>query len=191
MKWAKCNIGASIPESAGLYFSWGNTEGHPAGAGYDFSQEVYDTTPAAAITANLSLNQDAARVYLGNPWRMPTGDEFKELIDNCSYNWTQLNGVSGMMFTSNLNGKTLFFPAAGRYNGTALSYKGQIGDYWSSTYNSVTNARSFYLSSTGVDARSDIARRFGFTIRPVQPGTPNRSFIPPTPDEEPEGNNER
>jgi hypothetical protein len=30
--WATCNVGAKSPEEAGLYFSWGNVEGHTPGA---------------------------------------------------------------------------------------------------------------------------------------------------------------
>lgn len=182
MKWAKCNLGATVPESYGLYFSWGNLDGHPAGAGYDFSQAVYDTTPAAEITTNLSLSQDAARANLGTPWRMPTAAEFQELFDNCTSVWTALNGVNGLLFTSNANSKTLFFPAAGNYSGTLLSGRGTYGDYWSSTYNSATYARRLYFNSASVTPDINFDRRFGISVRPVQDGTPNRSIDPPTPE---------
>lgn len=29
-KWAKCNVGANIPEESGLYFQWGDTQGYTA-----------------------------------------------------------------------------------------------------------------------------------------------------------------
>lgn len=174
-----------MPESAGLYLSWGNTDGHPAGAGYDFSQDVYDETPAASISADLTLNEDAARANLGAPWRMPTAAEFQELYDNCSNIWTTLNGVNGRMFTSNVNGNTLFFPAAGRYNGTLLNNRGSGGFYWSSTYGSATNARVLDFTNSGVSPQDNSSRRYGFPVRAVQDGTPNRSIIPPTPEDEP------
>lgn len=174
-----------MPESAGLYISWGNTDGHPAGSGYDFSQTVYDSTPAAAITEDLSLSQDAARVYLGDPWRMPTSAEFKELNDNCSSIWTTQNGVYGLLFTSNINGKTLFFPATGRYLGTSLNDRGSEGFYWSSTYLSATTARLLHFTSLAVDSQGTNYRRIGISVRAVQDGTPNRSIVPPTPEDEP------
>lgn len=167
--WAKANLGATLPESYGLYFSWGNTEGHPAGAGYDFSQEVYNTTPAAAISEDLSLEQDAARAILGAPWRMPTAAEFQELVDNCSSVWATLNGVKGRLFTSNVNGKTLFFPAAGDYNGTSLNYRGEDGDYWSSTYRSSTQAAIMIFHTSSIDPQYDGLRRFGVSVRAVRP----------------------
>lgn len=185
MKWAKCNVGATVPESKGLYFSWGNLDGHPAGAGYDFSQAVYDTTPAAAIIANLSLSQDAARVNLGAPWRMPTAAEFIELNNSCSSVWTTLNGVFGRLFTSNVNGNTLFLPAVGGYRGETLYGRNEYGRYWSSKYESTTNARIMSFDSSNIYPNSSFDRHIGFPVRAVQDGTPNRSIIPPIPKDKP------
>ena len=178
-------MGATVPESAGLYFSWGNTDGHPAGAGYDFNQENYDETPAAAISENLTLEQDAARANLGAPWRMPSNAEFQELYDNCTYERTTLNGIYGILFTSNANGNTLFLPAAGNYNGTTLNYRGTRGIYWTSTYKSATHADVLIFNNTDMNPQDSGARRYGFSIRAVQDGTPNRSIVPPTPEDEP------
>ena len=182
MKWAKCNLGAVIPEAAGSYFSWGNLDGHPTGSGYNFSLNVYETTPAASIATDLSLDEDAARAILGAPWRMPTTAEFQELYDNCTYVRTPLNGMNGLLFTSNVNGNTLFFPAAGIYNGTSLSGRGSAGGYWSSTYSSAASAHSLYFDSSSVDPQHSSNRRYGFSMRAVQDGTPNRSVDPPTPE---------
>lgn len=167
IQWASCNVGAERPSDSGLYFSWGNTDGHEEGSGYNFSQAVYDTTPAAAITDNLSLSQDAARANLGAPWRMPTDVEFQELYDNCTYVWTTLNGVNGLLFTSNVNGNTLFFPAAGCYGGTSLVGRGSIGYYWSSTYYSAASARSLRFSGSNIYPQILDNRRGGFSVRAV------------------------
>lgn len=165
--WDKFNIGADSPEGYGDYFSWGNTDAHAEGSGYDFSQAVYDTTPGAAITANLSLSQDAARANLGAPWRMPTAVEYKELYDNCTWVWTTMNGVAGCLFTSNVNGNTLFFPAAGNYVGTVLNNRESRGFYWSSTYSSATNARLLNFTDSIVNPLYNSSRRSGFSVRAV------------------------
>lgn len=165
--WDKCNIGADAPEGYGDYFSWGNIDAHAEGSGYDFTQAVYNTTPGAAITGNLSLSQDAARANLGAPWRMPTAAEFQELYDNCTCVWTTLNGVNGYLFTSNVNGNTLFFPAAGNYSGTSLINRGLVGFYWSSTYYSATAARALRLNSLAVTPQNIVNRRYGFSVRAV------------------------
>lgn len=167
VQWASCNVGAEEPSDLGLYFSWGNTEGHAEGSGYDFSQAVYDQTPAAGIETDLSLDQDAARTNLGSPWRMPTAAEFQELCDNCTIVWTTLNGVNGRLFTSSINGKTIFFPAAGNYSGTTLNSRGSYGDYWSSTYNTNTSARLLSFNRSGVNPQDSNGRRFGFSVRAV------------------------
>lgn len=169
LQWATCNVGAEIPSDLGLYFSWGNIEGHRMGEGYDFSQEVYNTTPAAEITDNLSLTQDAAYTNLGTPWRMPTAAEFQELYDNCTCVWSSMNGVRGLLCTSNVNGNTLFFPAAGFYNGTSLSGRGSRGLYWSSTYESATIASGLRFDSSSVGPQSGNNRRSGFSVRAVYP----------------------
>lgn len=175
IKWAKGNIvedgngGFKIGDETdyGFYFSWGNTDAHAEGSGYDFSQEVYDATPAAAIDTDLSLSQDAARAKLGAPWRMPTSAEFKTLYDNCTSEWTTLNGVNGILFTSNVDGNTLFFPAAGYYNGTLLTSRGIRGHYWSSSYISATNARNLNFSNSDVNPQNSYGRRNGFSVRAV------------------------
>lgn len=167
IQWASCNVGAESLTDEGLYFSWGNIEGHAIGEGYDFSQSVYDTTPGAAIETDLSLDQDAARANLGEPWRMPTSDEFKELCDNCTIVWTEVNGVNGRLFTSNINGNTIFFPAAGGLIGTTLSRHNSFGYYWSSTFATVSNALRLVFNNSDVDPQQRSDRRNGFTVRAV------------------------
>lgn len=128
---------------------------------------MYDTTPAAAITNDLSLSQDAARANLGAPWRMPTADQFQELYDNCTSVWTTRNGVDGCLFTSNVNGNTLFFPAAGYYDNMTLGNRGLRGYFWSSRYDSDTNARLLEVLSSLVNPRDSRSRHFGISVRPV------------------------
>ena len=167
VQWASCNIGAERPSESGLYFSWGNTEGHAEGSDYPFSQQEYDTTPAADISTNLSLSEDAANAYLGGQWRMPTAAEFNELRENCTVLWTTLHGVAGRLFTSNINGSTIFLPAVGYYNGTSLRDHGTDGYYWSATYNSATIANNLSFNGSNVVPQNTNYRRSGFPVRAV------------------------
>ena len=116
---------------------------------------------------------------------MPTAADFQELYDNCTSVWTTLNGVNGRLFTSNVNGHTLFFPAAGGYDGTTLYTRGSRGHYFSSTIDSGTYAKVLLFRSSQVEPQSYDDRRLGFTIRAVKDGTPNRSTVPPSPEDEP------
>ena len=62
----------------------------------------------------------------------PTMAQIKELLDNCSYQWTTQNGVTGGKFTGP-NGGSIFLPAAGYHWGGELYGVGTYGYYWSSS----------------------------------------------------------
>ena len=168
--WCEHNIGASTPYEHGLYFSWGNVEGHAEGSGYDFSDAVYAQTPGAALTGNVPVNgtYDLARHNMGAPCRLPTSGEFQELYNNCDSEWTDEDGVVGRRFTSRINGNSVFFPASGLYSGASLNLRGSYGRYWSSTWSSETDARSLYFNSSNVNPQNVDSRRLGFTARAVQ-----------------------
>ena len=170
--WATCNVGAKEPWENGLYFSWGNVDGHKKDSGYDFGTSndgPYATTPGASLTGNIPVNAeyDAARANFGGSWRMPTTYEIMELHGNCTRKWTTQNGVNGMLFISNINGNSVFFPAAGCYRGTILSYKGEYGYYWHSSLHSQSTV--FYLAfySCHLYPQNYCLRFFGFPVRAV------------------------
>ena len=168
--WCEHNIGATTPYEHGLYCSWGNVIGHAEGSGYDFSDAVYAETPGAALTGNIPVNgtYDPARHNMGAPCRLPTVGEFQELISNCDSEWTDEDGVAGRRFTSRINGNSIFFPASGYYNGTTLNSRGSDGYYWSSSYNSATNAYNLDFYSSNVSPANNGGRRLGFSARAVQ-----------------------
>lgn len=166
-KWADRNIGALNPEDTGLYFSWGNTVGHEAGKDYDF-EEDYDNTPGSELNGDIDLEHDAARVNLGEPWKMPTKEQFKELVDNCESEVTTLNGYLGRRFTSKINGNSIFLPFAGYISGTSLDYRGSYGLYWSSSLDSQTNGYYLCFNSSNVYPADYSNRFYGFSVRAVQ-----------------------
>jgi hypothetical protein len=168
--WCEHNIGASTPYEHGLYFSWGNVEGHAEGSGYDFSDAVYAQTPGATLTGNIPVNNtyDMARHNMGAPCRLPTMGEFTELNSNCDSEWTDEDGVAGRRFTSRINGNSIFFPASGNYFGTSLNGRGSSGYYWSSTWISEAGARDLGFNSSSVNPQNNGDRRYGFTARAVQ-----------------------
>ena len=168
--WCEHNVGASTPYEHGLYFSWGNVEGHAEGSGYDFSDAVYAETPGAALTGNVPVNgtYDLVRHNMGAPCRLPTVGEFQELNSNCTSEWTDEDGVAGRRFTSRINGNSIFFPASGYYGGTTLNLRGSSGYYWSSSYHSATNAYDLGFNSSSVSPASNNGRRLGFSARAVQ-----------------------
>lgn len=62
----------------------------------------------------LKPEDDAAHMILGGNWRMPTSIEFEELIRNCTLEYTEIGNQKGELFTSKINGESIFLPAAER-----------------------------------------------------------------------------
>ena len=173
LKWAAGNIGAENPEDYGLYFAWGETTGFTAeqvtSGGKAFTRDEYYAGPAASISTDLTLEQDAAHVNLGGNWRMPTKAEWQELFEYCDDTWTDDyngTGVKGRIFTSKANGKSVFFPAAGYCDNSSVVNVGSGGHCWSaSMYNSYNGWNlSFYSGDPGLGGGG---RFYGYPVRGV------------------------
>lgn len=170
--WAKWNIGAQKPEDYGTYFAWAET--YPKGS-YDWStywwcDGSYDTlTKYVAEDFNTELlpEDDAASVSWGAPWRIPSWEQLEELKNECIWQWTIFNNVSGQLVTGP-NGNTLFLPAAG-FKWDTLYAAGTYGAYWSRTlYFSIPyKACRLGFNSGGFTSYDQDDRFMGFTIRAV------------------------
>ena len=171
--WCEHNVGAATPYEDGLYFSWGNVEGHTGTDGYDFGTSndgPYASTPGAALEGNIPSNNtyDAARHNMGAPCRLPTVGEFQELNAQCDSEWTDEDGVAGRRFTSRINGNSIFFPASGNRYGTVLYGHGSGGNYWSSSLSSSAGGYGLSFNSGGVHPAGGNDRFNGFSVRAVQ-----------------------
>lgn len=121
--------------------------------------------------AKLDLEDDAASVNWGGSWRMPTIEECKELINNCSAEWVCQDDVYGCKLTSTKNGNSIFLPASGvRASGGALIWESNCL-FWSSSLKTTLGGYGFQCSlSNGNSAYivvSDYSRNTGMNIRPV------------------------
>ena len=168
--WATCNVGATSPELAGLYFAFGETTGYSAEQ-VKKGERSFDSASytAPSVSDNLNLEQDAAHVNLGGNWRMPTKAECQELIDNTTQTWTNDyngTGVKGKVFTSKVNGNSVFLPAAGYCDNSSVFIVGSYGDYRSASWNSSSDAWILYFGSgsQGLDYDS---KCYGFPVRAV------------------------
>lgn len=178
-------MGASAPEELGLYYAWGDVNGHSINDGYSFSEENYNNSDAHAINSDLTAENDAATITLGELCKIPSNEDYNELISNTDNIWTTLNGVKGRLFTSRINGQVLFIPAAGYFNDTNNPYIGKQAHLWSSIYINQINTNQFKFNETTVEGTTSATRRYGFSIRPVKVSEPNRSIIPTTSEVEP------
>lgn len=170
VKWAPCNIGANAPEEYGDYFAWGDpvpyykplhSQDNPCSSwnsgktgygwgnykwceGTDRTMTKYCTSRLFGIVDNkktLDLEDDAAHFNWGGAWRMPTNAELEELYRNCTWEWTQMNGVTGVIIRSKKNSNYIFLPAAGYRSFVYLKSTGSAGDYLTS---SVVQGEDYY-----------------------------------------------
>ncbi|MBP5259228.1 MAG: hypothetical protein J6Z12_01145 [Paludibacteraceae bacterium] len=176
--WATCNVGASSPEKPGSYFAWGETSQKNF---YGWNNLAYcisydDNTGQGSFSkyndtdglSELQASDDAATFAWGSSWRTPTGNQYRELVNECSWVWAKQNEVNGLLATGP-NGKTIFFPAAGFFYEGYVDGMGEFGDYWSCSTFQDTNANSFAFGfedeldfGVGADARMD-----GLSVRAV------------------------
>ena len=182
-KWADCNIGASSPTEYGNYYAWGEKtkKSDYVGSTYKYGNAhnkltKYCTRPSYGLNGftdnktELILFDDVARQSWGGSWRIPSKEQFDELIDYTKHMWTSINGVKGILFTGR-NGNSIFLPAAGYRSDTSLYDAGCIGNYWSRTINEGYPGHAYYLhfSSNNAYVNYLLLRFDGRPIRPVRP----------------------
>lgn len=81
----------------------------------------------------LEASDDAATATWRKKWRMPTYEEQRELIDNCTWKYVKNykgSDVSGYLGTSKKNKKTFFLPCCGHYGRSGFE-EAISGFYWS------------------------------------------------------------
>ena len=179
--WATTNIGAENPEDYGLYFWWGDTEGHrPSADGtsnfnfsfdnsaiYTYGKSISELQSAGWLTGKgvLAPAHDAAHVKWGSAWRMPTKQELSDLCNKCDWTWTKMNDVTGYIVRgrSAYARNSIFLPFAGRNCSVC-----NAGFYWSSVPFLESHAYQLQLSWVRHNVQSHAGRYDGSSIRPVQ-----------------------
>lgn len=187
IKWATCNVGADKPEDNGNLYAWGETEVKEQytmrtskWGSMPFSLKKYNINSEQGTVDNkttLDLEDDVAHVTWGGNWRMPTREEMDELHDNCTWEWTTINGVNGYRVTSKKQGYTdrsIFLPAAG-YKANGFYEYGRNGNYWSRSLMTDPYGDGSVTCGTGACIRfnnnqADVgweSRAAGLSVRPV------------------------
>ncbi len=190
--WATCNVGASTPEGYGDYFAWGETAPKEMYLYETYYHCMGDENTLTKYCSNASYGyngftdnlttllpeDDAATVNWGNGWRMPTNEEWQELLDNTTNTWTTRNGVNGRLFTAT-NGNSLFLPAAGDRNWRYILSPGRYCRYWSkSLYTGSNHYVWFLFSGLEYDCAMTTAFRFdGMPVRPVRSPQTEHAYV--------------
>ena len=178
LKWATCNVGAAAPEQTGEFYAWGEITPKATYGwnNYAWSDEYGNemTKYTKASEKELELEDDAARQNMGGGWFTPSYDDWSELRNNCTWLWTEQNGVKGFLVTSTSAKTSIFLPAAGYklYNDYLYNAEDPYGSYWSSSV--YTNDRKqawevYFGIGVGKDALyiNDIGRNAGLPVRAV------------------------
>ena len=183
--WATCNVGADKPEDEGLLFQFGRVYGYKYGdKNHKFKtkyQNLLDgspsqytplTTSGKVYKANdiLDLADDAAHVNMGGKWMMPTNDQLKELHKNTKHEIERIDGIKGMLFTSNINNNQLFVPFTGFWHNDNFIDAGINTSIWSSQIraSSTVYAYRIYCSSgNGVYTNNFYYRSAAYSVRGV------------------------
>lgn len=159
IKWATMNVGASKSGDYGNYYAWGEIS----------PKSTY--TAANSVTTNNtniysiggSSKYDAATANWGSTWRLPTVSEYEELINNCTWTWTTIDGHSGYIVKGS-NGNSIFLPAAG-FKLETLQSVGS-GYYWSSSrYSDIAAWRLNFNNS--ICQMAENYKLAGISVRPV------------------------
>lgn len=165
--WATANLGAKRPEESGNYYAWGETTPN---------KSLYNATTYTDpnISSISGTEYDAAYITSGGKYRIPTYAEFLELINYCTWQYTQVNSINGYKVIG-ANGNSIFLPfVGGKEENNNVGYAG-----------SGYSGQGFYVSGTAFPYNSDYNwylymdkdPRFGMygynktrgqTIRPVQ-----------------------
>ena len=136
VNWATCNIGSypNDPEWHGKHFAWGETQTKT-----DFEKDNrFAARQSHYFDGGITVLEpcdDAASVLWGPEWRMPTKQEFQELMDKCTWEWTELEGGHWGFKVTGTNGNSIILPAGGFKIGTQwVGFQDRLY-YWTSTCN--------------------------------------------------------
>ena len=162
VKWAPFNLGCDheslimTGSLVGYGDSIGNiTSGNP------------DDYPKGAVT----LNSDIVRKHWGGDWRMPTFEEFRELVNKCQWRIVDEPGHTPCFVVTGPNGNSIVINCTGyRYLGKHYEAL-YVGYYWTSTNGSNPNDDRAYYFSISVDNYrfGELTPIYGLAIRPVLP----------------------
>lgn len=190
VNWATRNLGAENLKMSrlGNYYAWGETisKNEYTLDNYKFYQKEdyryvltkYCSNPYWGYNnyidnkTTLDSEDDAAIAVRGKEWRMPTLEEYQELINNCTWEWTyDAYGNSGYKITGK-TGYYIFLPAAGYKTDKTNDIKNG-GYYLTSSTGEISidfdaaPITIIYLNRNEDPQISQLIRSAGYSIRPV------------------------
>lgn len=202
--WAKCNMGTTDPTQLGDYYAWGeispNKKKYYSSNYKHFKIESYELKVIKYNEKDgkevLELEDDAARANIGAGYRIPTKEDWEELLEDCKWeavtttlpeimNPSQTKAIARWKVTGP-NGNSIVLPMTGGFRTDAWEVQPDIDTYYT-TANlcpvELLSDKDKYqkaialtwpmfakeTSSEGIEEPSfkSIYRDFGVVIRPV------------------------
>ena len=206
--WCDRNIGAASPEDIGLFFQWGDVVGCTSDQfmngekrfAVDFSDYFDKYNEARGTFAKYNTTgiktllkaDDAANVHMGAEYRMPTQDDFDELINNTTAYQVSIDGeeipkdywvesLKGVKLVGS-NGNSIYIPSLNSIMEDDTAWNSDfrpdtIGNYsraelWASTLDEYDNiqARSFNAdkNTSKFPNTNSTSRYIGMPVRGVK-----------------------
>jgi len=180
--WITQNLGSSnqataatdaTEPSAGWYWQFNRLQGYK----HDGAVRTPSTTWITSISENSDwvAANDPCTYELGSSWRIPTQTE-----------WTNVNADGAWANLNNAYASVLKLHAAGYLQSSvgSLTYRGTIGNFWSSTQSSNSSGSNLSFSNTSSTLISS-DKASGFTLRCLKdscssPYTPGAIIGPPS-----------
>ena len=147
--WAKSNMGTTEPTEIGDYYAWGETstkkeyhgDNYKHYTGSDLDLKKYNEKDWKTV---LELEDDAARANLGVGYRIPTQEDWQELLDNCKWEAVTITAPEIMdpsqtkfikqWVVTGPNGKSIILPQTGGFREDTWAYSSD-GDTYYTTAN--------------------------------------------------------
>ena len=166
--WADCNVGGSSESPIGGLYGWADSTGEKK------SQNIADYVPlrkylTAQIPNNITGTEyDIATSKWGHGWRMPSKDDWKELVEKCKWTKEKAFQVNGYR-VEGPNGNSIFLPNTGLRFGEAI-YNTDAGYYWTSEMAQNDSECACYYYFDG-EKHNDIVstRNYVYSGRAVRP----------------------
>lgn len=144
-------------------YAWGDLQGYASAAEHTFNNAAYEEAGLNQISSDLTPQEDAAFIYYGGMARIPSAQQFSELLQ-----YTEITR-DGNVFSirSTINGRVIHIYARGEIIGTDIYVPGTIC-LWTRNYISEEKANYFYVSLSLESSVRENVRARGLLILPVK-----------------------
>lgn len=160
--WCNKNIGATSEIDGGEYFSWGKLHSDSLFIYYD----IGDQKQVKQKNISGSTDFDAATSILGIGYRLPTIQDWKELLEVCDFRFKTITikGQKYIKLVSRKTGNQLLLPILGHMESDVC--QNSYAQYWTSEQNTGKSSYICQIHDTSWDL-TYAPKWCGLPIRPV------------------------